>query len=95
MLQLSKKKLNFEPSFANSIRLHRRERLSFDPLENLQNSLCTGEKSESRCKPKAEWSYSNYSKAKPCLSKVASSAVAYILLTPLWSWLTYILAGMS
>ena len=47
MLQFSKKMLIFEPSFVNNIRRHRGELLSFDPLENLQNSTCTGEKSES------------------------------------------------
>ena len=47
MLQFSKKMLIFDPSFVNNIRRHRGERLSFDPLENLQNSMCTGEKSES------------------------------------------------
>lgn len=46
MLQFSKKMLIFEPSFVNNIRRHRGERISFDPLENLQNSTCTGEKSE-------------------------------------------------
>ena len=46
MLQLSKIMLIFVPSFGKR-RRHRGERLSFDPLENLQNSLCTGEKSES------------------------------------------------
>ena len=56
MLQLSKIMLIFVPSFVNSIRRHRGERLSFDPLENLENSTYTGEKSKSRCKPKAEWS---------------------------------------
>ena len=38
MLQLSKKCLIFAPSSAKSIRLHQGERLSFDPLENLENS---------------------------------------------------------
>ena len=47
MLQFSKIMLIFDPSFVNNIRRHRGERLSFDPLENLQNSTCTGEKSES------------------------------------------------
>ena len=47
MLQLSKLMLIFVPSFVNSIRLHRGERLSFDPSENLQNSNYKGEKSES------------------------------------------------
>jgi hypothetical protein len=47
MLQLSKKMLIFDPSFVNSIRQHRGERLSFDPPENLQNSKYKGEKFES------------------------------------------------
>jgi len=47
MLQLSKKLLIFALSFVNSIRQHRGERLSFDPLENLQNSKYKGEKSGS------------------------------------------------
>ncbi len=47
MLQLSKLMLIFVPSFVNSIRLHRGERLSFDPSENLENSKYKGEKSES------------------------------------------------
>ena len=46
MLQLSEKMLKFATSFGNT-RQHRGERLSFDPLENLQNSTCTGEKFES------------------------------------------------
>ena len=46
MLQLSKIMLIFVPSFGKR-RRHRGERLSFDPLENLQNSTCTGEKFES------------------------------------------------
>ena len=47
MLQLSKIMLIFVPSFVNNIRLHRGERLSFDPSENLENSKYKGEKSES------------------------------------------------
>jgi hypothetical protein len=47
MEQLSKIIPIFEASFVNNIRLHRGERLSFDPLENLENSTYTGEKSES------------------------------------------------
>lgn len=46
MLQLSEKMPIFVPSVEKDWR-HRGERLSFDPLENLQNSTCTGEKSES------------------------------------------------
>ena len=46
MLQLLEKMLKFATSFGNT-RQHRGELLSFDPLENLQNSTCTGEKSES------------------------------------------------
>ena len=38
MLQLSEKSPIFVPSFVNNIRQHRGELLSFDPLENLQNS---------------------------------------------------------
>ena len=47
MLQLSKLILIFAPSLRENGDVHRGKRLSFDPLENLQNSLCTGEKSES------------------------------------------------
>lgn len=47
MLQLSKIMFIFVPSFVNSIRRHRGERLSFDPSENLENSKYKGEKSES------------------------------------------------
>ena len=46
MLQFSKKMLIFDPSVEKDWR-HRGELLSFDPPENLQNSTCTGEKSES------------------------------------------------
>ncbi len=46
MLQLSEKMPIFAPSVEKDWR-HRGELLSFDPLENLQNSTCTGEKSES------------------------------------------------
>ena len=46
MLQLSVKMPIFAPSVEKDWR-HRGELLSFDPLENLQNSTCTGEKSES------------------------------------------------
>ena len=46
MLQLSKILLNFVPWFSNDPR-HRGERLSFDPPVNLENSMCTGDKSES------------------------------------------------
>ena len=41
-----KKLLNFVPWFSNDPR-HRGERLSFDPPVNLENSMCTGDKSES------------------------------------------------
>ena len=71
MLQLSKIMLIFVPSFGKR-RRHRGERLSFDPLENLQNSTCTGKS-----------------------LKAASPAVAYILLSPSRSQLTYIPAGVS
>ena len=47
MLQVSEKLLIFASSFVNNIRRHRGERLSFDPSENLQNSMYAGEKSES------------------------------------------------
>ena len=46
MLQLSEKMSIFVPSVEKDWR-HRGEQLIFDPLENLQNSTCTGEKSES------------------------------------------------
>lgn len=46
MLQLSKLFPIFVPWFSKDPR-HRGERLSFDPQENLENSMCTGEKSES------------------------------------------------
>ena len=47
MLQLSKLFPIFVPWFSNDPR-HRGERLSFDPSENLQNSMYAGEKFE-RC----------------------------------------------
>ena len=71
MLQLSKLFPIFVPWFSNDPR-HRGERLSFDPLENLENS-----------------------RVRARSLKAASPAVAYILLTPLWSQLTYIPAGVS
>ena len=43
MLQLSEKIPIFAASVEKDWR-HRGELLSFDPLENLQNSTCTGEK---------------------------------------------------
>jgi hypothetical protein len=46
MLQLSKLFPIFVPWFYKGSR-HRGERLSFDPSENLENSTCTGKKSES------------------------------------------------
>ena len=46
MLQLSEILLIFAVSYRNR-RLHRGERLSFDPSENLENSKYKGEKSES------------------------------------------------
>ncbi len=46
MIHLSEKMPIFVPWFRKNPR-HRGEQLSFDPLENLQNSTCTGEKSES------------------------------------------------
>ena len=46
MIQLSKKLLTFVSSVETDWQ-HRGERLSFDPLENLENSTYTGEKSES------------------------------------------------
>ena len=42
MLQLSRLFPIFVPSFVNSIRQHRGERLSFDPSENLENSSDKG-----------------------------------------------------
>ena len=47
MLRLSEKMLIFAPSSVNSRRRHQGELLSFDPPENLQNSMYKGEKSES------------------------------------------------
>ena len=47
MKQLSRKMPIFVPWFQMRPR-HRGERLSFDPSENLENSTCTGERSESR-----------------------------------------------
>ena len=44
MLQLSENMPIFAPSFVNNIRRHRGELLSFDPPENLQNSMYKGEK---------------------------------------------------
>ena len=46
MEQVSRKLSIFVPSFYKG-RRHRGELLSFDPSENLENSTCTGEKSES------------------------------------------------
>ena len=46
MLQLSNILLIFASSFSIG-RRHRGELFSFDPSENLENSMCTGEKSES------------------------------------------------
>ena len=46
MIRLSGKMPIFVPWFRKNPR-HRGELLSFDQLENLQNSTCTGEKSES------------------------------------------------
>ena len=46
MIQLSKNMLIFALSVEKDWQ-HRGERLSFDPLENLENSTYTGEKSES------------------------------------------------
>ena len=46
MLQLSRKMRIFVPLFYKE-RRHRGELLSFDPPENLQNSMYKGEKSES------------------------------------------------
>ena len=47
MLQLSKIILIFAPSLRENSDIHRGELLSFDPPENLQNSMYKGEKSES------------------------------------------------
>lgn len=49
MKQQSKKMAIFVPSFYSE-RLHRGELLSFEPSENLENSTCTGKRSES-CSP--------------------------------------------
>ncbi len=46
MIRLSWNMLNFVPSVKKDWQ-HRGELLSFDPSENLQNSTCMGEKSES------------------------------------------------
>ena len=46
MEQLSKIIPIFEVSFVNNIRLHRGERLSFNPSENLENSMRMGKKFE-------------------------------------------------
>ena len=71
MLQLSKLIPIFAMWFYKKPR-HRGERLSFDPLENLENSC-----------------------VRVISLKAASPAVAYILLSPLWSQFTYIPAGVS
>ena len=47
MLQLSEKLLIFVASLRENSDVHRGERLSFDPSENLENSTYAGEKSES------------------------------------------------
>ena len=47
MLQLSKLFPIFVPSLRENGDIHRGERLSFDPSENLENSKYKGEKSES------------------------------------------------
>ena len=47
MLQLSEKLLIFVASLRENGDVHRGERLSFDPSENLENSKYKGEKSES------------------------------------------------
>ena len=47
MLQLSKIFLIFDPSFGEMDDRHREELFSFDPSENLENSMCTGDKFES------------------------------------------------
>ena len=47
MLQLSKLFLTFAPLLRENSSVHRGERLSFDPSENLENSKYKGEKSES------------------------------------------------
>ena len=46
MEQVSRIMLIFVPWFRKRLR-HRGELLSFDPSENLENSTCTGKKSES------------------------------------------------
>ena len=47
MLQLSKLFLTFASLLRENSSVHRGERLSFDPSENLENSKYKGEKSES------------------------------------------------
>ena len=47
MLQLSRLFPIFVPPIVNNARRHRGEQLSFDPPENLQNSMYKGEKFES------------------------------------------------
>jgi len=47
MLQLSKLFLTYAPLLRENSSVHRGERLSFDPSENLGNSKYKGEKSES------------------------------------------------
>ena len=71
MLQLS----GIITIFASWIRMnsrHRGERLSFDPLENLENSRVRAKR-----------------------LRAASPAMAYVLLTPLWSLFRYIPARVS
>ena len=53
MIQLSRNLLIFALSVEKDWQ-HRGELLSFDPSENPENSKYAGEKSESRCEPKAE-----------------------------------------
>ena len=71
MIHLSEKMPIFVTWFRKRAR-HRGELLSFDPLENLENSS-----------------------VRVRSLKAASPAVAYILLSPVWSRLTYIPAGVG
>ena len=71
MLQLSELITIFAPWFRKNSR-HRGERLSFDPLENLENSRVRAKR-----------------------LRAASPAKVYVSLAPPWSWLTYIIVGVS
>ena len=72
MIQLSKKMLIFAISFING-RQHRGKLFRFDPSENLENSMYAGEKCESRCQPKAEWSLLQLCRSEALFLKSCSS----------------------